>query len=60
MVYINNRGATNMKKTYNTPELSVSKLNQLDTMTASGLIDPDVQLRERVENTYRMFSELTE
>ena len=49
-----------MKRLYNTPELNVAMLNQLDTMTASGLVDSDAQLRERVENTYRMFSELTE
>ncbi len=37
-----------MKKIYNTPELDVAKLNQIDTMTASG-----VSKNETDDNAYR-------
>ena len=49
-----------MKKLYNTPELNVAMLNQIDTMTASGLADTETEKLDRVENTFRMFSSLTE
>ncbi len=49
-----------MKKLYNTPELNVAKLLNLDTMTASGVVDTDTALSEKTENTYRMFSQLTD
>ena len=47
-----------MKKLYNTPELNITMLTKLDTMTASGETNPDAQLRDRAENTFAMFSEL--
>ena len=49
-----------MKKLYNAPELNVAMLNQLDTMTASGLADTETEKLDRVENTFMMFSNLTE
>jgi hypothetical protein len=49
-----------MKKLYNTPELSLELLNKLDTMTASGVVDTETELLDRLENTYMMFSNLTE
>ena len=49
-----------MKKLYNTPELNEAILNQIDTMTASGVVDTETEKLDRVENTFRMFSSLTE
>ena len=47
-----------MKKLYNAPELNVAMLTKLDTMTASGLAE--TEKLDRVENTFMMFSNLTE
>ena len=45
-----------MKKLYNTPELNVAVLNQIDTMTASGLVDSGTDKLKLRENNNANYS----